>query len=64
MRDLHAAGRGEAGDDGMGQGLPACRQHVADSIANTNGQPKILPPPGSFAPSRPHCNNDFEEPVG
>lgn len=32
-------------------GAPICREHVAEAIANTNGQPKIPPPPGGFAPT-------------
>jgi hypothetical protein len=32
-------------------GAPICREHVAEAIANTCGQPKILPPPGGYSPS-------------
>jgi len=32
-------------------GAPICRERVALCIANTNGGPAIIPPPGGFAPS-------------
>ena len=32
-------------------GVPICGEHVADSVANTNGEPKTLPPSSGFAPS-------------
>jgi hypothetical protein len=31
-------------------GAPIGREHVALRIANTNGEPAIIPPPGGFGP--------------